>query len=270
MNYNYDLIIVGGGPAGSTMALYASKYGLKVLLVDRANFPRDKVCGDAIPYECYQILQELNLFQQVLESPHARAIRNMFYSEQEFLQSPQAESNSGVLMCPRIIFDNILFQAAKASVDTYEEFYVENLLIDDGQIFGIQGRSSDGKLHEYTAKVVAGADGCSSIVAKKLGLQLHDRQHAAFATRTYYRNLSLPKNELEFHYLRECIPGYFWIFPVTPETFNVGVIIFPETLTAEKRMSSQKIHRQLESSSLLKENLLKQSLFRLFAVGIFL
>lgn len=48
MNYNYDLIIVGGGPAGSTMALSAHKHGLKVLLLDKEQFPRDKICGDAI------------------------------------------------------------------------------------------------------------------------------------------------------------------------------------------------------------------------------
>ncbi|RMF56831.1 MAG: FAD-dependent oxidoreductase, partial [Calditrichaeota bacterium] len=48
MSYDYDIIIVGGGPAGATTALYGAQHGLKILLVDKKHFPRDKICGDAI------------------------------------------------------------------------------------------------------------------------------------------------------------------------------------------------------------------------------
>ena len=252
MNYNYDLIIVGGGPAGSTMALYAARFGLKVLLVDKAKFPRDKICGDVIHSNCFPIFQELNLVESMEKAIHARAIRSIYYSEHQYLITPEAENGSGSVVCRRYIFDNYLFQAAKVCVDTHEEFKVENLLMEGEQVVGIQGKFANGESRQYTAKIVAGADGCSSVVAKKLGLPLHDSQHAAVATRAYYRNLSVNNNELEFYYLEDCVPGYFWIFPVDRETFNVGVIVFPDAKSSKTKLSSQKIHRQIESSELLK------------------
>ena len=57
----YDVIIVGGGPAGATAALYASREGLKSLLVDKAIFPRDKICGDALSGKTVRIMRELEL-----------------------------------------------------------------------------------------------------------------------------------------------------------------------------------------------------------------
>ncbi|MBH10117.1 MAG: hypothetical protein CMG74_07170 [Candidatus Marinimicrobia bacterium] len=61
----YDILIVGAGPAGSTAALYAHKYNLKTLLIDKANFPRDKVCGDALSGKTVRMLKELDLLEQV-------------------------------------------------------------------------------------------------------------------------------------------------------------------------------------------------------------
>ncbi|HCR16411.1 MAG TPA: FAD-linked oxidoreductase, partial [Candidatus Latescibacteria bacterium] len=55
----YDLIIVGGGPAGAASALYAKRQGLRILLVDKARFPRDKICGDALSGKAVAILHEL-------------------------------------------------------------------------------------------------------------------------------------------------------------------------------------------------------------------
>ena len=59
----YDLVIVGGGPAGATAALYAQRAGLKTCLVDKATFPRDKICGDALSGKVVSILHELDLLQ---------------------------------------------------------------------------------------------------------------------------------------------------------------------------------------------------------------
>ena len=58
----YDAVIVGAGPSGCAAALYAHKYGLKTLLIDKAVFPRDKVCGDALSGKSVRILKELDLY----------------------------------------------------------------------------------------------------------------------------------------------------------------------------------------------------------------
>ena len=63
----FDVIIVGGGPAGATAALYARRYGLTTLLLDKARFPRDKICGDALGGKAVQILRDLELLEQVCQ-----------------------------------------------------------------------------------------------------------------------------------------------------------------------------------------------------------
>jgi flavin-dependent dehydrogenase len=61
----YDAIIVGGGPAGSAAALYAKHYGLKTIVLDKSNFPRDKICGDALSGKCIRIMRELDLLKEI-------------------------------------------------------------------------------------------------------------------------------------------------------------------------------------------------------------
>ena len=63
---SYDVIIVGGGPCGSTAAIFAHQLGLNALLVDKAKFPRDKVCGDALSGTALGILQELDLMDEMM------------------------------------------------------------------------------------------------------------------------------------------------------------------------------------------------------------
>jgi 2-polyprenyl-6-methoxyphenol hydroxylase-like FAD-dependent oxidoreductase len=76
----YDLIIVGGGPAGATAALYAQRQGLTTLLVDKECFPRDKICGDALSGKTVAILHELGLFEEVGALPGAAISRIVFGS----------------------------------------------------------------------------------------------------------------------------------------------------------------------------------------------
>lgn len=246
MDYDYDLLIVGGGPAGSTTAIFAALQGIKVLLVDKARFPRDKVCGDAIPPSSLAILEELGLLEKLIKSPHM-CVSLLWHTENDCLQLPDAEA----IVCKRFIFDDLLFEAAKHYADTREGWNVENLLLKNSQVFGIQGTTDTGESFEVTSKIVVGADGCSSTVARKVGLAYKRKQSGAVATRAYYRCLP-SAGQMEFYYLKECLPGYLWIFPVDIETVNVGILTFCDTL-AKRKFSSPQLHQHLLNSPLLKE-----------------
>ena len=76
----FDLIIVGGGPAGATAALYAQRQGLSTALVDKEHFPRDKICGDALSGKSVAILHALGLLEEVSALPGAAITRIIFAS----------------------------------------------------------------------------------------------------------------------------------------------------------------------------------------------
>lgn len=226
---DYDLIIVGGGPAGSTAALYAARHGLKTLLVDKKRFPRDKVCGDGISGKCITILRELNLLDRLHRSPH-RWINGVLFSSPDGTQfrirtaNPNPDDNDHGYVCRREVFDALLLDAARQKVEVLEHAPVVDLVHSNGSVAGVKIKQAGGSEAEITARVVVGADGFNSVVARKTGAYQHDSRHWLVATRAYYRGVQGLSDVIELHYLRESLPGYFWIFPAEGDLANVGII----------------------------------------------
>jgi geranylgeranyl reductase family protein len=240
MQYDYDAIIIGGGPAGSTAALYAQRAGLKVLLLDKKHFPRDKICGDAISGKSIEYLQELGLLDELEQSPNA-IIHNIIFSSPNhrsikinFSNGHSAKEDLHGFVCRRMIFDNILFQAAKRNVDAREGYFVKDLLSEGDRVVGVKCEIDEGEIAEITGKVVIGADGYSSIVARKMGLYDRDPRHWLVATRAYYKGVTDLNDSIEIHYVEDTLPGYFWIFPVDDGLANVGLGMLYKSLKKKK------------------------------------
>ncbi len=229
MDYDYDVIIVGGGPAGATTALYGAQHGLKMLLVDKKHFPRDKICGDAISGKSVVYLRELGLLDELEKSPQVGVDSVIFSAPNQTaarigFTPGHYEGVTKGYVCRRMVFDNILFQAAKKKVETIEGLSVEDVIKPNGQVQGIVGKTEEGKEVSITAKVVVGADGFSSVISRKMGLYEHDPDHMLVATRAYYRGVGgLDGNAIELHYVKDILPGYFWIFPLEDGLANVGL-----------------------------------------------
>ena len=238
---SYDVIIVGGGPAGATAALYAKRRGLKTLLLDKQRFPRDKVCGDALSGRSVAVLRDLGLLEKVRELPGALVQTVTFGSPNHTVVNIDLKS-SGLEHVPmgfvirREVFDNFLFQEAREVADTcIEEFSVRELVVETGEVRGVRGnRAGNGEMIEFRSRIVLGADGFNSIVARKMGLYNHDPRHWVVALRCYYRNVSDLTDHIELHYLDEVIPGYFWIFPLENGYANVGVGMLHEYIRRRK------------------------------------
>ena len=248
----YDLAIVGGGPAGATAALFARRLGLKTVLVDKERFPRDKVCGDAISGKSISILDELGLVEAVRDLPGAAIDEVVFGSPGhtdariDLRQHDHHDELTGrVLPCEgfvvrRQVFDAFLFEQARAVVDDCcEGFAVKDLLRDEsGAVCGLRGQlASDARLTrdgverscegerelELRARVVLGCDGFNSVVARRTGVYQHDGRHWVVALRCYYENVTGLRDQIELHFVDEVLPGYFWIFPLENGCANVGI-----------------------------------------------
>ncbi|HED10945.1 MAG TPA: NAD(P)/FAD-dependent oxidoreductase [Caldithrix abyssi] len=238
----YDLIIVGGGPAGAAATLFAQKYDLSVLLIDKENFPRDKICGDAVSGKSMTILKELDLLEEASRLAHCRIDSILFGSPSGHQLSIGLSENRhlkmpGGLLIKRKEFDALLFEKASRVADRVENgFKVTGLLWDEEEtVCGVRGRYGEsGGTVEFQGRLVLGADGFNSIVARKSGLYNHDPRHWVVALRQYYTGVQTRDNQIEIHYLRETQPGYFWIFPLAGGWTNVGVGMLHDTIKKEK------------------------------------
>lgn len=236
---SYDVIVVGAGPGGSATAAFLAKDGHRVLLLDKARFPRDKPCGDAISGKSASILRELGIADRVEEAPHAIAEGVVFSGPRgDLIQIPFPKDvdPSGIknskkynyvtagYVQRRVVFDNVVFEHAKSqkSVDVIEEFEVTDVIKEGGRAVGVKGRRKGQPEQAFRSKLVVGADGALSVVAQKLGAFERDHDHWIGAFRVYFEGVTGMTNDIEIHFVEGLIPGYFWIFPLDNGLANVG------------------------------------------------
>ena len=222
----FDAIVVGAGPSGSTCACLLAERGLRILLLDKESFPRDKPCGDAIGGKALNVIERLGLMQELSEKGFPRNSGIIFSSpsgnEVEIPLLENGKKVSGGFVCKREDFDAILFQHAEKKCKAMEKTEVVDVLSEEGKVVGVKARH-DGKEENYYCNVVIGADGVNSIVARKAGCLAADSRHYAAAVRAYYSGVGGLRGNIEVHFVPESMPGYFWIFPLSKNEANVGV-----------------------------------------------
>jgi flavin-dependent dehydrogenase len=185
--HGWDVGVVGAGPAGATTALLLARAGLSVLLVDRARFPRDKACSEYLSPATTEILERLggNLLAAVEGVTHAKLSGMKIVAPNgtavcgRFRSGPRPYS----FALPRTAFDTLLLAAAaRAGAVVRERLTVEDLVWDRGAVAGFVTRSPAGHRTTHRTRVVVGADGLRSVVARRLGLVRHSPpQRIAFA-----------------------------------------------------------------------------------------
>lgn len=206
---DYDVVVVGGGPAGCAFARSMAGAGSRLLLVDRARFPRDKVCGDGLTYQAIPAIRQV--FPELVGLiPSASATPRQILSYptgHEFVRD-----GPPIDVIPRLVLDNALWKAAGAAgVDTLEGTEVTELLWESGSVSGVRLRR-DGEERVVGCRVVVGADGSRSVVRRATGSVRRD--YVIHALRQYVRGVPASTNGLVFLFDLEQW-GYFWIFPFT-------------------------------------------------------
>ena len=241
----YDVIIVGAGPAGTTAALYAHRLELKCILLDKAVFPRDKICGDALSGKSVRIMRELGILDELNNLDGSEINRITFGSPKniQFDVNLKGTQNNDQItkgfVIPREIFDNYLFEKADAVTETLQGFSVKDLIIENDCVMGIIGKTKNGIEEEIRAPIVMGCDGSNSIVARKLGLYEMEMDHTSVAVRCYYEGVKGLTDQIELHYVKEVNPGYFWLFPAGDGRANIGIGLSKSDMKKENRTLRQ-------------------------------
>ncbi len=228
----YDVIVVGGGPGGSSTAMFLQQKGYNVLILEKQKYPRDKICGDAVSGKSVGMLKALGLDEEMEQIDHAKVYGLVFSSpEGKMLEIPfpvkdgEGKTKARGYVSRRLVFDNFLFSHAKKKVDTLEQHEVKDLILDEnGSVVGVKVMDLVSKTEkEFRAKFIVGADGAYSIVAQKMNLPKVPEEHLCEATRVYYKNVSGMTPNIEIHFVDSVMPGYFWIFPLENGMANVGL-----------------------------------------------
>ncbi len=242
---NYDIIIVGAGPAGSTASLYAEKMGLKSVLVDKSTFPRDKICGDALSGKSIRMLREMNLLSELSRLEGAQINRITFGSPSNkqfdlyLNKSVKDQNEKKGFVIPRKVFDNFLFEKASSRSESRQGFKVTEIIKENNVISGIIGVNKNGKKESLYAPIILGCDGPYSIIARKLKLYNMDMMNTSVAIRCYYSGVKGLTDQIELHFLKEVKPGYLWLFPAGKGIANIGIGLSKADAKKEERTLSQ-------------------------------
>jgi geranylgeranyl reductase family protein len=235
-----DVIVVGAGPAGSTTAFHLASAGLDVLLLEKATFPREKVCGDGLTPRAVKSLVAMGIdTSEQAGWTRNRGLRIQGGGLRLELPWPELASYPDFgLVRPRTDFDELLArQAQKAGARLHEATTVTGPVIDErtGHVVGVTARTGDRSAPPvtYTAPLVVAADGNSARLALSLGIERRENRPMGVAVRRYYTSPRTHDDFLESHLeLREkagagrtgrLLPGYGWIFGMGDGTVNVGL-----------------------------------------------
>lgn len=216
---DYDVIVVGAGPAGSTAARYAAQNGLRVLMLEKDRDVGYPVrCGEAVSHE--GVVQFLPVDKRWIA-----ASVNKFRLIAPNGSSVMPKLDGGGYVLERRIFDYELAKiAANAGTEIITKAYVYDLLREEGKITGVKVLIKD-KPAEFRATVIIAADGVESRVGKWAGIDTtcHIRDMESCAQMTL-SGIEVDEDVLDFYFGDEVSPGgYLWVFPKGKDTANVGL-----------------------------------------------
>ena len=219
MKTQYDVVVVGGGPAGSMTARHAAEGGASVLMLEK-----DREIGT--PVRCAEGISEkaLGKLVEIRERWIAQVINRARLIAPDGTAVDSNTEGVGYILHRKLFDCDLAAMASEAGTDVLTKAYVHGLLTEDGTVKGIRYRHM-GRDHRVSSKVVVGADGVESRVGRWAGIDTRtnpeDMETCAQMTLT---NISIEPDCLAFYFGRHIAPGgYLWVFPKGIRTANVGL-----------------------------------------------
>lgn len=256
--------IIGAGPVGCTASLLLSKNKIKHTLIEKAKFPRDKVCGDGFTFEVLRVLNEIDpkLGDEFKKSdfvlPSGGVMFQSRTGRKAIYDCSELEPDFNVIyVSRRLEFDNWLFNQLNSNFsEVYQETEVLKIERKEKGFEVFYKTHPNGLKSEYFDFLI-GADGERSVLKKYLhpgGIKKHKDDYYG-ATRTYFKNVkpSGEKNNIEFHFLDHKLTGYFWIFPLPNNEFNVGICVLSNQLSEQKVNLKKEFEDYITNNSHIKD-----------------
>ena len=247
MTERYDLVVVGAGPGGSATAYYASKAGLNTVVLDRQEFPRDKVCGDGLMPHAASEISLLGLGKWLDEPHHGKFTGFSIYSQTAYLRQrvpPSLNGPHGYVVKREESDARLLERAISAGAEFNGATRATELLRSPaGKVTGVA--ATNGEDLRFEAPLVVAADGVGGFAGR--GMKTHQN---AVARRRYYRGVDGPNKE-DLHVfitkdMNEHGAGYGWVFYLGDGRANVGAGVSTRVLARTGRNLKDFFDRFLE------------------------
>ena len=177
MTRDADVIVVGAGPAGAATSILLAEHGLAVITLDRARFPRDKICGEYLSPEAGRVLDRLGVLK-TLDGAGAVPLAGMRITAPDGTRLEGVYASTGAfrpyrghaLGVSRTVLDAILADRLRAlGIDVRERVRVTDVVRAEGAVAGVRATAEDGSTSTLRAPLVIAADGRASVVAQRLG-----------------------------------------------------------------------------------------------------
>ncbi len=233
--HRYDVLVIGGGPAGASTAYWLAKAGHDVLVVEKKRFPREKTCGDGLTPRAVHQLREMGLTSTLDEYHRYDGLRAMAHGRSIEMAWPQHSvyPSCGYVVRRRDLDRFVAENAVAAGATMWQGCEGVAPITVDGVVTGatVRHKGVDGaedRVEEIAARYVVVADGANSRFGRALGTSRNRAMPQGMAIRGYYESplhaepwieSCLDVRDRNGHSL----PGYGWIFPLADGTINVGI-----------------------------------------------
>lgn len=222
----FDVIIAGGGPAGSSAAIHLARGGVRVLLIEQKKFPRAKLCGEFISPECQSHFEKLGVAEAMKSSRPALLDETVFYSRKGHHVSVPSTWFGGppAFGLSRAVMDEVLLRSAQNNgVVVHEGVNITEPMFEDDCVAGVRVKI-DGSHRDYRAPITIDATGRARILSRKTD-QRNSRRPGLVAFKAHLRNTRVAPGACEIYFYPG---GYGGLSTVEAGTSNLCFIIAAE------------------------------------------
>jgi len=265
MKTDWDAIVIGGGPSGSSASAILAEYGHRVLVLEREKFPRYHIGESLIPFT-YQPLERLGIIPKMKTSAFVKKYSVVFISPNGKASQPfyfynryDKESVAQTWQVLRSEFDQLLLDNAREKGATViEEITVRELLRDGDRVVGVRAMHKNGEVVEFRAPITIDCSGKEAFTAVRNGWRTRDPYLNKVAVWTYYKGSKREPGIDEGATTVAYVPdkGWFWHIPQHDDMLSIGVVAEGKYLTRDGVREPEKIFkREIEQNVWVKDHL---------------